>query len=124
MASQNDVLRVDVIGDIAGIDMVVNSYQFRYESAAATSDADTLEDLEELLFALYDAIKGLFTALVVWRRIRVQNLTSGLLVGEQTFDTAITGTLAGEQGAYQVAGLLSLMEYWSNVVSYKPRTTS
>lgn len=103
-----DVVRIDVIGDFATTNLLVNSYQFKHTSGTAISDADFLTDWVALLRALYDAAKALYAASVIWRRIRAQNITTGLLVGELDFSTPVTGTAAGDQGAIQVAALLTL----------------
>lgn len=114
-----DVIRIDVIGDVGVSNLLVNSYQFKHTSGTSISDADFLTDWIALLRALYDAMKALWTATVVWRKIRAQNVTTGLLVGEADFSTPVTGTAAGDQGAFQVAGLLTLKTNVSRVVMRK-----
>lgn len=115
----NDVIRIDVIGDFNASNALVNSYQFKHTSGTSVSDADTLTDWVALMRALYDAMKALWTALVIWRRIRVQNVTSGLLVGEADFSTPVTGTSAGVQGAIQASGLIVLKTNVPRVVMRK-----
>lgn len=114
-----NVVRVDVLGDMDVTNQVVNSYQFRLGGVGSWPDDEVLTDLITLLRALYDAAKGLFTAIVVWRRIRVQNLTTGLLVGERDFVTPVTGTATGDQGAFQSAGLISFKSNIPRVVMRK-----
>jgi hypothetical protein len=114
-----DVIRIDVIGDFNGTNALVNSYQFKHTSGTSISDADFLTDLAALLRALYDAMKALWTALVIWRRIRAQNLTTGLLVGELDFSTPVTGTATGDQGAIQSAALVTLKTNVPRVVMRK-----
>lgn len=114
-----DVLRIDVIGDFNTSNALVNSFQFKHTAGTSISDADTLTDWVALLRALYDAMKALWTALVIWRRIRIQNLTTGLLVGEQDFATPVTGTATGAQGAIQASVLLTLKTNVPRVVMRK-----
>jgi hypothetical protein len=114
-----DVIRVDVIGSMNSVNEVVNTYQFRIGGAGALTDTELLDDVLVFIRALYDAIKGLFTAIVVWRRIRAYNLTQNTLIGEEDFATAVTGTASGEQGAYQVAGLVSFKTNIARVVMRK-----
>lgn len=112
-------LRVDVIGDMDVTNQVVNTFHMQYISGSTASETEVLEDLIELFRALYDAAKGLFTAIVIWRRIRVQQITSGLLVGEMDFVTPVTGTATGDQGAFQSAGLVSFKSSYPRVTMRK-----
>lgn len=114
-----DITRVDVIGDMGGTNLIVNTYQFRYESGTVATDSEFVTDMLELLRALYDAAKSLWTAVVVFRRIRAYNLTAGTLLGEADFSTPVTGTAGGEQGAFQSAGLISFKTTLSRVVMRK-----
>lgn len=114
-----DVVRIDVIGDFNTTNLLVNSYQFKHTSGTSVSDADFLTDWIALMRALYDAAKALYAASVIWRRIRAQNLTTGLLVGEADFSSPVTGTAAGDQGAIQVAALLTLKTNVSRVAMRK-----
>lgn len=114
----NDVVRIDVIGDFGGTEDVVNSYHWQHTSASSISDDDFLLDWIALFRALYDAFKALFTASVIFRKIRAQNLTTGLLVGEKDFSTVVTGVAGGTQVS-QNAGLISLKTNVSRVVMRK-----
>lgn len=104
----NDVLRVDVEGDFDGSELIMNSYQFRHEGASAISDQDAKDDMRQLLEGLCNAIDFLYDVLVVFRRIRVQNLTTGLAMGEEPFATPVTGTGLG--GATP-PGIAALVEF-------------
>lgn len=117
--ANNDIIRVDVLGDLDTTNQIVNSYQFQVSSTFTLTNADVLTDLATLLRAMYDAVKALTTVLTVWRRIRVQNITSGLLVGEQDFATPVAGGSSGEQGAFQSAGLVSFKTAVPRVVMRK-----
>lgn len=110
-----DVIRIDVIGDFNSSSLLVNSYQFKHTSGTSISDADFLTDWVALMRALYDAMKAVWAATVIWRRIRAQNVTTGLLVGEADFSSIVTGTAAGENSAAQVAALLVLKTNVSRV---------
>lgn len=114
-----DVIRIDVIGDFNTTSLLVNSYQFKHTSGTSISDADFLTDWIALMRALYDAMKALWTATVIWRRIRAQNITTGLLVGELDFTTTVVGTSAGDMGAIQAAALLTLKTNVPRVVMRK-----
>lgn len=103
-----DVVRIDVIGDFNSSSLLVNSYQFKHTSGTSVSDADFLTDWVALMRALYDAMKAVWAATVIWRRIRAQNLTTGLLVGEADFASTVVGTASGDQGAAQTAALVTL----------------
>jgi len=115
----NDVVRIDVIGDFTGTEDLVNSYQFQHTSGTSISDADFLTDWVALLRALYDAIKALWNANVIWRRIRAQNITTGALVGEQSFSSDVVGSGAGTFMAIQNSGLISFKTSIPRVVTRK-----
>lgn len=115
----NDVVRIDVIGDLDTTEDVVNVYQFKHTSGSSISDADFLTDWALLFRALYDAMKAMWTAVMVWRRIRAVNLTSGLLVGERDFSTPVIGTDASQMSSFQTAALITFKTNVPRVVMRK-----
>jgi hypothetical protein len=115
----SDVVRVDVIGDMNTTNEVVNTYQFQYNSGVTLTDSDFMTDMLALIDALYTAAKAVWTSVVIFRRIRAYNLTAGTLLGEAPFAAPIVGTLAGEQGAFQVAGLTSFKTTLARVTMRK-----
>lgn len=114
-----DVLRVDVVGDFDTTEDLVNTYQFRCETVVDGSDNTLLEDFRVFFRAQYDLMDALWSANILWRRVRCANITTSTLVGERDFTTPVTGTATGEQGAIQSAILLSLKTNVPRVVMRK-----
>lgn len=104
-ASQFDVIRCDVIGDFAGSNAIINSYQLQKTSSGMIEVADLLDDMVEFGEAICDIIKALSTAATVYRRVRVENVTLQEVYGEANFATAIAGTVTGDPNASGVAAL-------------------
>lgn len=118
-ATTNDVIEVAVFGDIDDAEDVINVYQFRRDSVGSVSDADILDGLIDFFEAVYTIAKALHTALVVWRGVRVRNLTTGTLIGEANFATPIEGTASGQMAPYQAAALISFKTNVPRVVMRK-----
>jgi uncharacterized membrane protein YphA (DoxX/SURF4 family) len=115
----SDVIQISVIGDYDGTEDVVNTYQFKHTSGTSISDTDFLLDWIALMRALYDAFKAIYTTIHVFRRIRAQNLTTGLLVGEMDFSTVVTGTATSSGSSAQSAALVVLKTNVPRVVMRK-----
>lgn len=115
----NNVLRVDVRGDFDTTEDLVNVYQFRVDAITDPSDTAVLNDFSVYMRAGYAAMAGLWAANIVWRGVRIANLTTDTLVGEINFTTNVVGTASGDQGAIQAAGLLSLKTNVPRVVMRK-----
>lgn len=107
MADQNDVLRVDVIGDVDAVQTIVNTYQFVQTSSGSTTDSELLDDIEDIVDAILVIIKAIMTATTLIRRFKVFNVTSGLLVGERTLAAAVAGTGGTSPAPYQVAHVVN-----------------
>ena len=105
--TNGDIFRVDVVGDYNATDDLVNVYQLQKIAGANISEALAVQDIRDFMDALYTIIKGLQGALAVWRRVRVQNVQTGILLGELAFAAAITGTEAGDSGVAQAAMVAS-----------------
>lgn len=114
-----DVVRVDVVGDFDTTEDLVNVYQFRAETVVDGSDNAVLTDMATFMRAQYDLLDGLWAANIVWRRIRMANLTTDTLLGEKEFTTTVVGSASGDQGAIQSAILLSLKTNVPRVVMRK-----
>jgi hypothetical protein len=117
----NDVLRVDLIGDFNTAHALVNSYQFRVTDGGGVAVADAITDLIALMTALVNILKALSSAETVWRRIRVSNITQDVVYGETNLAAAIAGTASGDPNAPAVSALMyartlepriQLRKYW------------
>jgi hypothetical protein len=104
MAAQTgDVLRVDLVGDINSVDDMIGVYQYQITAGSDISNAELLDDLAAIMTAIVTIIKAFSTAVAVWRRIRVQNITQDVLVGEADFAAPIAGTGTGSTGPNQAS---------------------
>lgn len=117
--TNGQVIRVDAQGDFDGTEDIVNVYQFQMQSGGPVNENDVLGDMLVILTALTNLIKALHTATTVWRRIRAQNISNGILLGVLPFAAPIAGTASGDSGAPGVAGLISLPSAVPRVVPRK-----
>lgn len=117
--NQNDMFRIDVVGDFNASDDLVNVFQMLKSDAGAITDSNFMDDMLELFTALYTLIKGLNGLLVTWRRIRVARVPLGTLMGERSFAPAIVGTSAGDPMPTQVTFPINLQTTIPHVVLRK-----
>ncbi len=99
---QGEVVRIDVVGDIDNVDLIVQSYQGQLDSAVTLTPAEAVADWSAFFGTLWELIKAAHNTLVVFRRLRAQNLTTLELLGEQTFGTPRVGTAVGDALANQI----------------------
>lgn len=120
MTIQNaDILRVDVVGAFDSTEDLVNSYQVRVTDGGPVAEAGALDDLKDFFDAIYQILKTIQHAVVVWEKIRAYNLTQNTLVGELSFDTPIAGTLAVTTQPPQFAGVVNFPTQWGRVTGRK-----
>lgn len=105
-AAFGDVIRVDLLGTQQNED-IVNSLQFRVGNIGGVPDADLVDDMLEILEALAAIIAAISTALTVWDRIRVHNLTQDVVFGFFDFSSPVSGTATGDAGPRQSTLALS-----------------
>lgn len=102
-----EVVRCDLIAEHYSADDVVNVFQFS-PSVTVADNADVLDDLIAIMTAIVTIVKALANAGTVWERIRAQNITNGLILGEAAFPSAIAGTAVGEPNAAQIAAVVTM----------------
>lgn len=88
----NEIVRVDLIAQFDGDEDVINVFQFRNSGISQTDNTLVLDDLIALMLALVTALKAIITTLQVFQRIRVQNISTGEVLGERAFAAPIAGT--------------------------------
>jgi hypothetical protein len=118
MPSVGDVVRVDLIGDTNSADQFITSWEYKIIAAPA-NNSELIADLLVLFAAIANVFKSLATALQAWRSIRVQNLTTGEVLGIYDFPAAVLGNVTGDPGARQISALLSFPTGFSRVVLRK-----
>lgn len=117
--TNGQVVRVDLVGDFDAVSDIVNVFQYKLIAGDNVADEDVLGDMLVIMSALLVIIKNLATILTVWRRIRVTNLSTGVLLGEASFSSPVEGTSTGDSGAAGVAALISLKTNIPRVVLRK-----
>lgn len=106
MPLTDDVMKVDMIGDIDNSDEIVQAYQFQLISGGIDNDL-TLDDLLELLTLVWAVVDGLINIRTVFRRIRVSNLTQDTILGDRVFSPVLAGAVDGEAVPNQVTAPVS-----------------
>lgn len=91
MYAENDIIRLIVHSDLAGVDMV-NVYHFESDHAGAL-DATLGETIRNNFL---DPIAECQSAQVNYRRVELLNLTDGISYYEHVFPTPLSGARPGE----------------------------
>jgi len=118
-ATQNDVVRVDLVADAHGSEDVVNVFQFQKLDAGSITDQDVVDDFLEIMRVIAEIVDALVKTVVVWQRIKVRNLTTQLLVGDGSFSPVIPGVSVTDPGAMGVCAVMSFPTNVSRVTMRK-----
>lgn len=89
---QNDVIEAAARMEYDGTDDVINTYQYRLNTAASVSDGQTVTDIITILELLYTIIVGIQSTFLTYKDIRVTNKTQDLLLGTVAWPTLTVGT--------------------------------
>jgi len=87
-----EVIRVDLIAEFDGAEDVINVFQLAESGVDFTDNADVLDDIILWATALVTVLKSIITTFQFFQRIRVQNISTGEVIGERNFATPIQGT--------------------------------
>lgn len=117
--NQNDVLELTLMGEFDGTEDVVNVFQFQKTSAGADDFSDVLDDFIGLVNSILNIIKALSSALLVWRRFKLRNITQGVLYGDIAISPEVSGTEGGSALPNGVAFLVTFRTDVSHVVMRK-----
>lgn len=118
-ATQNDAVRVDLIAQAHGSEDVVNVFQFQKLDAGTITDQDVLDDFLAIMRVIAEIVDALVKTIVIWDRIKVRNVTTGLLVGDATFSPTIPGVSTTDPNAMGVAAVMSFPTNVSRVTMRK-----
>jgi len=80
-AQNNDVIAATVVHDNDIFGERMNRYQFRVVAGGPIADADLLDDMAAVIYAIYNAVKAVISVRNVFREVNVINVTQDLLVG-------------------------------------------
>jgi hypothetical protein len=101
------------------VNEVVQSYNFKLLTGGPFSDGLAMDDLVELMEALWIITKQLHSVAVTFRRLRGQYTRKGRLLPEQTFDPLLVGTVIDNLITPQVTAPLSFKTTTPNVMLRK-----
>ncbi len=117
--TQDDTVRVDLIAQAHGSEDVVNVFQFQKQDAGTITDAVTITDFLAIMRVIAEIIDALVKTVVIWERIKIRNMTTGLLVGDGSFSPVIPGVSTTDPGAMGVAAVMSFPTNVSRVTMRK-----
>lgn len=103
--SPGDVIRCDVRGSFNAVTAVQNTWFLRNDGASV-DEADTIDDVIELLEGLYTLIGAILNVLWVINNVRVINVTDESDVGIGTFVDTTPGTLSATAAPQNSFGLI------------------
>ena len=88
---QNDIMQVSSRAEFGGIDDVVNGWQFQKTDPVPATDLGTVDDLIDILETLMLALQAIMTSVLIWRDLRVSNITQGTVLGVFPWDLLTSG---------------------------------
>lgn len=105
----SDVIEASARAEHNGVDDVVNVWQFVLGTPGPLSDNETADDIISLLEGIYDQLTAAQTNLLVYRDVRITNVTQDRVLGVFPWATMTTG--AAELAALPpgVAGILNFL---------------
>lgn len=93
--NQNDVMEVSARSEWNGVEDTVSVYQLRKTDSGPTDDADVVDDLVTIMELIYNIFLAAQTALLIYRDIRIKNVTQDVLMGVHPWPTITAGVATG-----------------------------
>lgn len=112
--NQDDVLRVTAEMSIDGAD-IQNVLHFRSTNAPIIGDSEALGDIADIMDAIYTLVQSRITEQQDFDQIRVQNVTTDILLGSALWPVINAGTATGDRLPDQSAALVTLPTALSRV---------
>lgn len=116
--NQDDVVEVAARMEFNGTDDVVNVFQFQKVDAIPTVDADGVDDLINILEVFYTLINAVFTTLLLYRDLRVTNVTQSIVLGTFPWPNLVAGLDANDPTP---PGVSALINWNTGVARVSPR---
>lgn len=104
---QNDIIEASARLEYSGNEDAVNVYQFQYEDAPPLEDGLVVDDVIEILEAIYFLMIAAISAATTFRDIRIRNVTQDLLMGTFGWPVLTTGENLDGELPYGVAAMIS-----------------
>lgn len=112
---QFDVIEAAARMELNGVDDVINVYQFELSSATTPSDAVTVVSILAILEAIYEIIVAVQSTLLLYRDIRLTNITQQILLGTVAWPTLVDGEAVADLVPPGAAGLVNFNTVVSRV---------
>lgn len=116
--SQFDVVEASARCEFAGIDDIVNVFQFQKQDIGPTSDQFVIDDIIDILEAFYTILNASVTIWQFYRDIRFTNVTQNKVLGTHSWKTLATGVVGGDALA---PGVAALINYGTGIARVTPR---
>jgi hypothetical protein len=115
---QFDVIEIAARMEYNGTDDVVNVFQYELQSGADVTDAQTVVDVLTIIEVIYAFLTVLQSTLLLYRDLRVTNVTHSVLLGTTGWPTLTAGTHVGDAAP---PGSASLLNFFTNISKVAPK---
>ena len=114
-----EAVRVDLIGDIGGTDEIVNTFQFLNTLQVDVTGDQAVDDMEEIMVQLFGTIELFLSVRTIFRVMKVQNITTGELLGTRNLVPQLAGAQNAQMLPAQICGIVSLPTRTPRVIMRK-----
>jgi len=104
---QYDVIEAAARMEYNAVEDVVNVFQFQQYTPTPVTDANTIQDIQDILDTIYGFLTGIITVIQVARDIRITNKTQNYVLGTVSWGSVTGGTATGDALPPGVAGLIN-----------------
>lgn len=108
----NDVIEITMEGEFDSTEDVQNVFQMICGSTTIATQAEWQTDLNTIVNALLNIMKGYASIITWWRSYRVRNLTQGTPTEQYYLSPAVQGILTGDSLA---SGVCALWVFRTNI---------
>jgi len=115
---QYDVIEAAARWEYNAVEDVVNVFQFQKTDAGDISDSNTIDDILDLVEAVYTLLLGIITTIQVARDIRISNVSQNYVLSTEPWPSITAGTGTGDPLPPGVAGLVN---FRTTVAKVNPR---
>ena len=103
-----DVLEVVARTEFNGVDDIINVYQYQFDNVVAIDENLVITDILTIIEGLYIAWNAFQSILVLYRDIRIRNVTQNVTYGLFSWPTLIAGAAAAGALPPGNAGVINL----------------
>lgn len=113
--NQFDVIEAAARMELNGTDDVLNVFQFQKANSTPASDASVVADILQILEVIYNLILAAQSTLLLYRDVRITNVTQVTLLGTVAWPTLVAGTNVSDLVPPGAAGLINFNTIISRV---------